>query len=368
MVSEHRREIKVDGFELRSGEEIPLTIEFETYGDLDRSRSNAILICHSLTHSSHVAKHDEDDEEGWWTSMVGPGKYIDTEEYFVVCVNVPGSCYGTTGPSSIDPGNGEPYGSDFPEITISDMVRAQKLVIDHLEIDELKSIIGGSIGGQQALEWSKLYPSIVKSIIPIATGARVSPMMLGFGYISQNAIRSDPNWSGGDYYGGNRSPEYGLQIARQIGHLTYLSREGVERKFGREKSQEESDHEFEIESYLRYQGEKFVERFDPNSYLYLTEAMHNFDLSKGYSSDFQAVKEFDGLVYLMSIDSDWHFTVEESEYLAEVYEKTDSLVMHDTIKSPYGHDAFLVENEKLGKKIRLFLEYMFEGEFDSSVN
>jgi len=367
-MSKYKREINIEKFEFKSGEKIPLSIAFETYGELNRSKNNAVLVCHPLTHSSHVADHGEDDEKGWWRNMVGPSRYIDTKDHFVVCVNVPGSCYGTTGPSSIDPKTEEPYGTDFPELFITDMVKAQKLVIDHLDINKLKSVIGGSIGGQQVLEWSKRYPSRLKSIIPIATGARVSPMMLGFGYISQNAIRSDPNWSGGKYYRQNRVPEYGLKIARQIGHLTYLSREGIEKKFGRERSEQEKKREFEIESYLEYQGEKFVERFDPNSYIYLTEAMHQFDLSEGYSSDFRAVKDYEGLVYLISIHSDWHFTVEESEYLAEVYEKTNNLVMHDVIESSYGHDAFLVETEKLGPKLRLFLKYMSEENFDSNLN
>ncbi len=356
----HLQQIHVERFKFKSGHEIPLTISFETYGELNRSNSNAVLVCHSLTHSSHVAKHHEGDEEGWWRDMVGPGRFIDTKEHFVICINVPGSCYGTTGPSSLNPTTGQPYGTKFPRVSISDMVRVQKLVIDHLGIDKLKSVIGGSIGGLQSLEWSKKYPSKTKSIVPIATGARVSPMVLGFGFISQNAIKSDPDWAGGEYYDKGVSPKRGLKIARQIGHLTYLSKEGVEKKFGRQKSGSQGDFEFEIENYLRYQGEKFVKRFDPNSYIYLTDAMNRYELSDDYASDEEAVGDFDGIVYLISIDTDWHFPVEESEYLADLYESSDCLVMHETIHSPYGHDGFLIETSKIGKKVRLFLDYLPE--------
>ncbi len=362
------KKLKIENFKFRSGKKIPLSIAFETYGDLNNSKSNAVLICHPLTHSSHVAKHHEGDEKGWWKDMVGPGKYIDTNNHFVLCVNVPGSCYGTTGPSSIDPDTGKPYGSDFPKVTISDMVKTQRLVIDNLGIDKLKSVIGGSIGGQQVLEWSKRYPSKTKSIIPIATAARVSPMLLGFRYVSQNAIQSDPNWSGGNYYDEKKSPKLGLKFARQLGHLTYLSREGMKKKFGRKKIEKGGEVEFEVENYLKYQADKFVERFDPNSYLYLTAAMNKYDLSKGYANDKEAVKDFNGLVYLLSIDSDWHFTVEESEYLAEVYEHTDCLVLHDTIESPHGHDAFLIETERLGKKIQLLLDYLSDGGLETFLN
>lgn len=329
------------------------------------------MICHSLTQSSHVAKHSEDDKKGWWEDLVGPGRYLDTKKYYVVCINILGSCYGSTGPATINPKTGEEYGLDFPKISISDMVKAQKLLLDELKVGELKSVIGGSIGGQQALEWSKRYPNMVKSIIPIASGARVSPLMLGFGCISQNAIKSDPYWNGGAYYDKNNNPKFGLKIARQIGHLTYLSRDSIEEKFGREtieESKEREDSTFKIESYLDYQGNKFINRFDPNSYLYITDAMHRYDLSEGYSGDVEAIKDFKGLVNIISIDSDWHFTVDESEYLANIYEDAGNFVIHDVIKSKYGHDAFLIEIDKIGRKIELFLKYMFKGEFSSELN
>lgn len=371
MISEYVKKIHIDDFELNCGEKIPVTLAYETYGRLNNAKNNVVLICHSLTHSSHVAKHDKDDKKGWWDDIVGPGKYIDTDRYYVVCVNMLGSCYGSTGPSSIDPNTGEEYGLDFPRITISDMVRSQKKVIDKLNIDKIKTVIGASIGGQQTLEWAKRYPSSVRSIIPIATGARVSPLMLGFGCISQNAIKSDPYWNGGSYYDTKRDPKFGLKIARQIGHLTYLSRDSIEEKFGREKVDEEKSKEdgsFKIESYLDYQGEKFIDRFDPNSYLYITDAMHRYDLSEGYPNDKEAIKDFNGLVDIISIDSDWHFTVEESEYLSNVFEEGGNFVIHDTINSKYGHDAFLIETDKIGKKVELFLKYMFKGKFDTEVN
>jgi len=368
MISEYIKKVEKDDFELKCGRSIPITISYETYGKLNNSKDNVILICHPLTHSSHVAKHSEQDSRGWWEDLVGPGKYIDTEKYHVICINVLGSCYGTTGPSSIDPSTGDKYGLDFPEISIEDIVRSQKIVLDELNIDNIKAVVGGSIGGQQALEWSKSYPSMIKSIIPIATGARVSPLMLGFGCISQNAIRFDPYWNGGYYYDKDKDPKFGLKIARQIGHLTYLSRESIEEKFGREKNASDDDSRFKIESYLNYQGNKFVDRFDPNSYLYLTEAMHRYDISEGCRDDIEAIDDFDGLVNLISIDSDWHFTVEESEYLADIYEEAGNLVIHDVIKSKYGHDAFLVETDKVGRKIELFLRYMFKGGFEGTIN
>ncbi|MFW6176531.1 MAG: homoserine O-acetyltransferase MetX [Thermoplasmatota archaeon] len=357
-------------FQLKCGESIQLTQAYETYGKLNNKRDNVILICHSLTQSSHVSKHEKGDKKGWWEGLIGPGKYIDTNEYYVICINILGSCYGSTGPSSIDPKTGEKYGLDFPEISIDDMVKAQKQLLDELKIEKLKSIIGGSIGGQQALEWSKRYPHMVKSIVPIATGARVSPLMLGFGCISQSAIKSDPYWNEGAYYDKNNTPVFGLKIARQIGHLTYLSRESIEEKFGREKvngRKDKNKDRFKIESYLDYQGDKFIDRFDPNSYLYITDAMHRYDLSEEYSSDKKAFKHFQGLVNIISIDSDWHFTVDESEYLSKVYEDAGNFVIHDVINSKYGHDGFLIEIDKIGRKVKLFLRYMFSGQFNTDI-
>ncbi len=366
MISDHVKKVDIDSFETKDGEKIPLTLAYETYGELNDSKTNAVLICHSLTQSSHVSSHSKEDKEGWWEGMVGPNRYIDTNKYFVICVNALGSCYGSTGPSSKNPETREFYGFDFPQISIGDIVETQKLVLDELDIKSIESVIGGSIGGQQALEWSKKYPSMVKSVVPIAAGARVSPLILGFGCLSQNAIKNDPNWNGGDYYNKDEKPEIGLKIARQIGHLTYLSRESINEKFGREKIQEDDDgrSKFQIESYLNYKGDKFTDRFDPNSYLYLTNAMHRYDLSEGLNNDAEAVSDFDGLAYILSIDSDWHFTVEESNHLANVYENSRTFVAHDTIGSRYGHDAFLVEKDRVGEKIELFLKYMLEGYFE----
>lgn len=348
-----------------------MTQAYETYGKLNNDRDNVILICHSLTQNSHVTKHEKGDKKGWWEGLIGPDRYIDTNEYYVICINILGSCYGSTGPSSINPETGEEYGLDFPKISIGDMVKAQKLVIDKLKIRKLRAIIGGSIGGQQALEWSKKYPQMVKSIVPIATGARVSPLMLGFGCISQNAIKSDPYWNEGEYYDKNKKPVFGLKIARQIGHLTYLSRDSIEEKFGREivdGQEDKNEDRFKIESYLDYQGNKFIDRFDPNSYLYITDAMHRYDLSEGCSSDKEAVDDFQGLVNIMSINSDWHFTVDESEYLSEVYEDAGNFVIHDVINSKCGHDGFLIETDMIGRKLELFLRYMFNGEFNTDIN
>ena len=278
--------------QLDSGESIaPFTIAFQTYGQLNREKSNAILICHALTGDQHVANdHPLTGKPGWWDIMVGPGKPVDTDSYFVICSNVIGGCMGSTGPSSPNPANYKPYGLDFPVITIADMVRAQARLLDYLEIDTLFSVIGGSIGGMQVLEWAASYPDRVHTAIPIATAARHSSQNIGFNEVGRQAIMADPDWLNGRYYDHDKRPRKGLAVARMAAHITYLSEEAMQEKFGRNLQDREQvtfgfDADFQIESYLRYQGFKFVERFDANAYLYITRAVDYFDLAADHASD-----------------------------------------------------------------------------------
>lgn len=342
MKNKYVKEIKIEDFSFECGAELPLTLAFETYGELNSAGDNAILICHTLTSGTHVTSHRGEEDSGWWSGMVGKGKNVDTEENFVVCVNVPGSCYGSSGPSSINPKTGEPYGMDFPPVSIGDMVEAEKEVLDRLGIDKLKCVIGGSIGGQQALEWAARFPKKIKGVMPVATAAKVSSQIIGLNHIAQKAIKSDPHWQDGNYYRTSK-PEDGLTIARQIGHITYLSRQVMEKKFGR---REGKTGRFQVEEYLEYKGEKFTKRFDPNSYLRLTEAMKNYEFPGPREELSEQEKP---KVFLVSIESDWHFTVEESKKLKKEFASSGIQVRHRIMESSYGHDAFLVEPQLLRK-------------------
>ena len=274
--------------QLESGATLgPVTIAYETYGRLNAERSNAILIVHALSGSAHAGGyHNPDDRKpGWWDECIGPGKAFDTDRYFVICSNVLGGCYGSTGPSSINPTTGKPYGLGFPVVTIGDMVHAQIKLIDHLGIDQLLCIAGGSMGGMQVLEWAAHHPQRVKATIPLATTAQHSPMLIAFSEVGRQAIYADPNWNNGDYYGQSVKPDAGLAVARMVGHITYLSEESMQQKFGRklrnlERYGYEFETEFEVESYLKYNGNSFTRRFDANSYLYITKAMDYFDLTQ----------------------------------------------------------------------------------------
>src|SRR4051794_34448168 len=263
----------------------PFQIAYQTYGELNTDRSNAILICHALTLDQHVANlHPLTGKPGWWETMVGPGRPFDTNRYFIICSNVLGGCMGSTGPASLNPETGEPYGLDFPIVTIGDMVRAQALLIDHLGIDTLLCVAGGSMGGMQVLQWAASYPDRVFAALPIATAARHSSQNIAFHEVGRQAIMADPDWRGGRYFEAGVSPRKGLAVARMAAHITYLSDEALHRKFGRNLQDRDKptfgfDADFQIESYLRHQGISFVERFDANSYLYLTRAMDYFDLA-----------------------------------------------------------------------------------------
>jgi len=374
----------VGEFEFECGQTVPLDVAYETYGEFEGD--NAVLVCHALTGSQHVTGPAQSDSSeasdtggqaaAWWSDVVGPGKAIDTREYFVICANVPGSCYGTSGPASVDPETGEPYGTDFPPVTVTDWTRAQARLLDHLGVGPLKGVVGGSVGGMNVLEWAKIYPERVDRIIPVATAARLDPQMLGIEAIARRAITTDHNWNGGDYYGEDHpDPDEGLAVARQLGHVSYLSKESMGRKFGRRSAgRQATAEEFapddpasdffpyrEVESYLDYQAETFADRFDANSYLYLTRAMDEYDLASGYDSDADALAGFSGEALVISFTGDWHFTVEQSERLAAAFEAAGADVANHVVESDHGHDAFLVEPEQVGPPIRDFLAAGVDG-------
>lgn len=336
----------------------PVAISYETFGTLSATKDNVILICHALTGNSHVSGSPE--LPGWWDHLVGPKKAIDTNRFFVICSNVIGGCSGSTGPSSINPATGVPYGIQFPVITIGDMVRAQHALLTALEIPSLHAVIGGSMGGMQALEWAAMYPTYVKSVVAIACTARLSPQALAFDSVGRHAILSDPNWNNGFYYGLDIQPNRGLAIARMIGHITYLSEESMRLKFGR-NLQQRSDYgydfstEFQVESYLQYQGDKFVNRFDANSYLYLTKAVNYFDLHKKYGSLDIAFQESQAHFLIISISSDWLYPPHQSKELVSTLMKLNKWVSYANLESPYGHDAFLIQNDQLSELIGSFV-------------
>ncbi|MFO7557663.1 MAG: homoserine O-acetyltransferase [Desulfobacterales bacterium] len=345
----------------------PITLAYETCGTLNPERSNVILILHALTGDSHVAGcyTKEDPKPGWWDIMVGPGKGIDTEKFFVICSNIIGGCMGSTGPGSINPETGKPYGIDFPVITIGDMVRAQKALMDHLCVEKIFSVIGGSLGGMQVLEWCVQYPRMVISAVPLATTTKHSALAIAFNEVARQAIMADPNWNSGNYYSGEK-PDLGLAVARMIGHITYLSDESMRQKFGR-RLQDKSDFsydfsaDFQVESYLRYQGTKFVERFDANSFLYITKAADYFDLERQYGNG-SLVKAFEGVVskfLVVSFTSDWLYPTYQSKAMVTAMKKNGMDVSFCEIEAECGHDAFLLPNDRLTGIIRGFLEGVF---------
>jgi homoserine O-acetyltransferase len=340
----------------------PIDVAYETYGALNEAGDNAVLICHALSGSAHVAGYNspEDRKPGWWDIMVGPGKGIDTNKYFVICSNCLGGCSGSTGPSSVNPQTGKPYGLDFPIITIADMVKVQKLLLDKLGIKELLCVTGGSIGGMQVLQWAIEYPDFVKSAIAIATTTHLGAQSIAFDAVGRNAILADSNFSDGRYHGG-KGPDRGLAIARMIGHITYLSEQGMRAKFGRKLRGAENysydfDSEFAVETYLDYQGQSFVERFDANSYLYITKASDYFDLQKDYGSLEKAFANTKSRFLIISFASDWLYTPSQSEDIVNALVASGKDISFCNIASDYGHDAFLLEPETLGSFISSFLD------------
>jgi len=355
-----------EDFVLESGEKFgPITIAYETFGKLNKNKDNAILIIHALTGSSHVCSaYDKDDNTpGWWDLYVGPGKSIDTKKHFIICSNYLGGCYGTTGPASINPKNGKPYARNFPIISVKDMVEVQKKLIDYLQIKKLKSIIGGSLGGMLVLEWSVLYPDILETAIVIASAYKTSPQVIAFGEVGRSAIMADTNFNNGNYYD-KKPPERGLAIARMVAHITYLSKDSLETKFGRDIQNDILDNSdlyglfgpmFQVESYLRYQGKKFVLRFDANSYLYITKAMDMYDLTKNKNNINDVVAKIRCKMLVISFKSDWHFRPSESWEIVKAMMNKDKEISYVNIDSPYGHDTFLIKNEELEKIICSFL-------------
>ena len=333
------------------GEIDNIEIAYETYGTLNKDKSNAVLICHALSGDSHVASHSKDDIEGWWEIFVGPGKSIDTNKYFVICSNVLGSCRGSTGPNSINKITGKPFGNKFPMITVGDMVKVQKLLInDELKIDNLLCVIGGSLGGFQALEWVKQNSSMVKGCIGIATSSRLSPQALAFDVVGRNAITHDPNYKDGQYYDQKSKPEDGLAIARMLGHITYLSNESMDKKFGKDKLKPRDiktdfEKKFSVGTYLAYQGSKFVERFDANSYLTLTTAMDLFSIGENKKEIEKSLKATESEWLFISFSSDWLYPPEQSKELVDALISSEKTVSYTNIPSKAGHDAFLLEDE-----------------------
>ena len=340
-----------------------VNVRYETAGTLNEAGTNAILIDHALTGDAHVCgKHSpEDRKPGWWDTMIGPGKGIDTNKYFVICSNVLGGCSGTTGPLSVDPDTGKPYNLTFPVITVADMVRAQKALVDHLGIKKLLAVVGGSMGGMQVLEWAVAYPGMMKCVIPIATTTRMSAQGIAFDWIGREAIQSDPQWHSGNYRQADANPAKGLAVARMIAHITYLSDESMTRKFGRNLQDRESysfdfAHDFAVESYLEYQGRRFVERFDANSYCYITRSTDYFDLTAHANGDLvKALEPVQADFLVVSFSSDWLFPPADSHELVWGLLRNRKKVSYSNIQSGYGHDAFLLEVETLGRLIRDFL-------------
>ncbi len=341
----------------------PWQIAYQTYGSLNAERSNAVLVCHALTGDQHVANpHPVTGKAGWWETLIGPGKPIDTDRFFVICANVLGGCMGTTGPASTNPETGQAYGIDFPLVTIGDMVRAQAMLLDRLGIEGLFAVVGGSMGGMQVLQWAVTYPERVFAALPIATGARHSAQNIAFHEVGRQAVMADPDWRGGRYLDHGVRPRKGLAVARMGAHVTYLSESALHRKFGRRLQDRAAptlsfDADFQIESYLRHQGISFVERFDANSYLYVTRAMDYFDLAAEHGG--VLARAFQGArtrFCVISFTSDWLFPTSDSRAIVHALNAAAAPVSFVEIESDKGHDAFLLEEPGLFATIRGFVE------------
>ena len=349
---------------LRSGKTLaPIDVAYETYGTLSPNHDNVIFLCHALSGNAHAAGFNSpsDKKPGWWDIMIGPGKPIDTSKYYVICSNFLGGCSGTTGPSSPNPATGKPYGMDFPIFTIGDMVKVQKLLLDKLGIKQVLAVIGGSMGGMQVLKWAIDYPEIVKSAIVIASTTHLGAQSIAFDAVGRNAILADSNFAAGQYHANPKGPDTGLSIARMIGHITYLSEESMRHKFSRKLRTAEDysydfNSEFSVETYLDYQGQSFVERFDANCYIYITKAMDYFDLEKDFGSLKAAFNNSKSRFLIVSFSSDWLFTPQQSEEMVNALAAVGKDVSYCNVESPYGHDAFLLEPETLGMLITGFVD------------
>jgi homoserine O-acetyltransferase len=359
MISELQT-VRVSKLALDNGETLhDVEVAYESYGNLNGRKSNAILIVHAFTGDAHAAGVDHEGTPGWWSSMIGPGKAFDTDTYFVLCSNVLGGCRGTTGPSSIDPATGKPYGMSFPVITIGDMVRLQHSLVESLGISQLLAVAGGSMGGMQALEWAVAYPDSVYACIPIATTGRHTAQQIAFNEVGRQAIVADPDFQGGSYYE-SKPPARGLAVARMVGHITYMSDASMREKFGRRlRGREEFSYgfgvDFEVESYLRYRGSQFVGRFDANSYLYITKAMDYFDLSAGHPSLGASLERAQCRFLVISFTSDWLYPSYQSLEIVNALRSRNHDVTYCELSSNYGHDAFLVDVNDQTVIVRGFL-------------
>jgi homoserine O-acetyltransferase len=343
---------------------------YETYGTLNADRSNAVLVCHALNASHHVAGEypDQSGGTGWWDNLVGPGKSLDTERFFVIGINNPGSCFGSTGPMHLNPGTGRPYGADFPVVTVEDWVDAQARLIERLGITQLAAVLGGSLGGMQALAWTLRYPARLRHCIAVATAPNLSAQNIAFNEVARRAIVTDPDFHGGHFYAHGVVPKRGLRVARMIGHITYLSDDSMEAKFGRELREAElgystQDIEFQIESYLRYQGDKFSEYFDANTYLLITRALDYFDPARGHGGDLAAAFKVarDKKFLVVSFTTDWRFSPARSREIVKALVDNRADVSYAEIDAPHGHDAFLLEDPRYHALMRSYFERVAEG-------
>jgi homoserine O-acetyltransferase len=365
-----RRALLAGPLPLDGGASLPaVEVAYETYGTLSPAADNAVLVCHALTGDQYLASdHPVTGKPGWWTRMVGPGKPIDTDRWFVICSNVLGSCMGSSGPASIDPVTGEQWGMAFPVITIRDMVRAQALLLDHLGIERLAAVVGGSMGGMQALSWAATYPERVEAAVVIAATARHSAQNIAFHEVGRQAIMADPNWRNGAYYGSGDPPAAGLAVARMAAHITYLSEAGLTAKFGRRLQARPDgqagaktfgfDADFQVESYLRHQGLAFTDRFDANSYLYITRALDYFDLAEEHGGMLaHAFRDTVTRFCIVSFDTDWLYPTAESRVMVQALNAAGARASFVELSSPFGHDAFLLESPELDRVVRGFLTW-----------
>ena len=351
----------------RGGRIAPVTMAYETWGKLNTEGDNAVLITHALTGSSHShdAERPDDTKVAWWNPLIGPGRFFDTSRYFVICSNVLGSCYGSTGPSSIDPNTGRPYGMRFPLITVRDMVEAQRRLIGHLGVRQIAMIAGGSIGGQQALEWAVAYPELVQKVIVVAATAALTAQAIAFSEVERQAILADPRWQGGDYEP-EQGPDAGLAIARMLAMITYQSEEAMELRFARRPARNQNvvapsgftdlSERFDVEGYLYYQGESLVKRFDANSYLYISRAMDLYDVSEGYPSLEAALSHLRSKALFIGIRSDFLFPAARVRWLADQVRAAGGDAIYAELDSPHGHDAFLKEWKQMTDALNLIKE------------
>ena len=364
-IVEPRDYVSGDEFIFESGEKIPgFTLRYETYGHLNHARDNAILICHALSGDHHCAGIHTlaDRKPGWWNNLIGPGKAVDTNRFFVICINCLGGCQGSTGPSSVNPQTGRAYGTAFPFVTVRDMVRAQKRLVDSLGLPSLYAVIGGSMGGMQVLQWGIEYPGFARKLLPMATTARENAQGIGFNEVGRQAIMQDRDWNHGDYPR-NGGPRVGLAIARMMAHITYVSDASMDRKFGRKRTAADNgnpshtfDAQFEVESYLRYQGEVFINRFDANTYLYITRAIDHFDLADAHGTLEKAFEKIDSETLVVGFTSDWLFPPQQNREIVLAMLRAGKRASYAELATDLGHDSFLLESEELYALVRGFLK------------